>query len=126
MYIRYNPNPMHNKVGDCTVRAITLATGQTWDDVYLGLCEEGFALCDMPSSNAVWGNYLKKKGFERFVIPNECPDCYTIIRFCEEHPHGTYILALSSHVVCVIDGDYYDVFDSGNEFPIYYWKRKED
>lgn len=38
---------------------------------------------------------------------------------------GTYILALSGHVVTVVDGDWYDTWDSGGEIPIYYWVRED-
>jgi hypothetical protein len=79
----------------------------------------------MPSANHVWGKYLRNKGFERKVIPDSCPDCYTVKDFCDDHPKGTYILAISGHVVTVIDGAYYDTWDSGDEIPIYYWQRKE-
>ena len=44
--------------------------------------------------------------------------------FAAEHPSGTYILALSGHVVCVMDGDYYDTWDSGGEVPLYYWRKE--
>ena len=126
MYINYNPNPLQNHVGDCTVRAISKVLNQDWEDTYLNLCLYGFSMCDMPSSNAVWGAYLKSKGFERFVIPNTCPNCYSVKEFCEENPEGTFLLALGSHVVAVENGNYYDIWDSGNEIPIYFWKRKED
>lgn len=33
----YNPNPQNNLVIDCTVRAISKATGQSWDETYIGL-----------------------------------------------------------------------------------------
>jgi len=36
----------------------------------------------------------------------------------------THILALSGHVVCVMDGDYYDTWDSGGEVPLYYWRKE--
>ena len=126
MYINYNPNPLQNHVGDCTVRAISKVLNQDWEDTYLNLCLFGFSMCDMPSSNSVWGAYLKSKGFERFVIPNTCPKCYSVKEFCEENPEGTFLLALGSHVVAVENGNYYDIWDSGNEIPIYFWKRKED
>ena len=83
-------------------------------------------MCDMPSANRVWGAYLRDKGFRRDLLPDECPDCYTVRDFCEDHPKGKYILAIEGHVVAVLDGKYYDSWDSGNETPIYYWKRKEE
>lgn len=36
---------------------------------------------------------------------------------------GIYVLALQGHVVCVIDGVYYDSWDSGREVPLYYWQK---
>lgn len=79
---------------------------------------------DMPSSNAVWGAYLKSLGFKRYIIPNECPDCYTVSDFAKEHSSGVYILATGTHVVTVKDGDYYDTWDSGKEIPIYYFVKE--
>lgn len=32
MYQYWNPNPAAAKVGDCTVRAISKAMGQTWEE----------------------------------------------------------------------------------------------
>lgn len=80
---------------------------------------------DMPSSNAIWGAYLHSKGFEREIIPNTCPDCYTVSDFCQDFPSGAYILGTGNHVVSVIDGDYYDTWDSGNETPIYFYHKQE-
>lgn len=79
----------------------------------------------MPSANVVWGKYLKDKGYKRRVIPDSCPACYTVDQFAKDHISGTYILAISGHVVCVQDGNYYDSWDSGNEVPAYYWTKEE-
>ena len=125
-FVSYNPNPVGLKVGDCVVRALSKALGQKWEETYIDLCVEGCLRCDMPSANAVWGAYLRRKGFEREIIPNTCPDCYTVEDFCADYPNGTYILALDGHVVSVVDGQYYDTWQSGREVPIYYWHRKED
>ena len=125
MYRNYNPNPYSARVGDCTVRAITCALDQTWEKTYIEICLYGLIGGDMPSANNVWGKYLKNKGFNRHLIPNTCPDCYTVRHFAKEHPKGIYILALNGHVVCVKDGYYYDSWDSGNEIPVYYWSKEE-
>ena len=125
MYIQYNANPMNNRVGDCTIRAISKALNQSWEETYAGIALEGFELCDMPSANHVWGAYLKRKGFTRNIIPDYLPDNYSVADFARDNPHGTYILALSEHVVPVIDSCYYDTWDSGDEPVIYYWQRKE-
>ena len=122
-YIHFNPNPTGKKVGDCVIRAVSKLLGQSWETTYLEIAMTGFELCDMPSSNNVWAAYLKRKGFRRFVIPDTCPNCYTIRDFCLDNPRGEFLLATGSHVVTVVDGDYYDAWDSGDEIPIYFWSK---
>ena len=118
----YNPNPIKNRVGDCTVRAISKALGQDWETTYAGLTAYGFIRGDMPNANHVWGAYLKSKGFKQYVIETE-KDIYTVEDFCNDYPYGIFILAIDGHVVCVEDGYYYDTWDSGAEIPIYYWRK---
>lgn len=120
-FVQYNPNPTKKNVGDCTVRAISKATGQRWEQTYAGLAVYGFDMGDMPSANSVWGAYLRSKGYTRRMIPENYPEHYTVRDFAVEHPNGTYILALSGHVVCIIDGVLYDSWDSSGEIPIYFW-----
>ena len=122
MYRYYNPNPTGKQVGDCVIRAVSLVTNQTWDDSYIGISLTGYKLKDMPSSNYVWGSYLSDLGFSRKILPDTCPECYTVKDFCEDHPKGIFLLATGSHVIAVCGGDYYDAWDSGNEIPVYYWQ----
>ena len=124
-FIIANPNPYGSYVGDCVIRAISIAEDKSWHDIYINLAIQGFKMGDMPSSNRVWNEYLKSKGYRRYIIPNDCPDCYTIKDFCGEYFKGRYILGTGSHVVAIIDGDYYDTWDSGDESPIYYWTKEE-
>lgn len=60
MYIHTNPNPNGVYVEDCVVRAISIATGRSWDDIYVHICLQGFIMKNMPSVNRVWGTYLAK------------------------------------------------------------------
>lgn len=122
-YIFYNPNPDGNRVGDCTVRALCRATGHDWDYVHSMLCAISNELCDMPSANHVWGAYLRQCGFRRYLVDDRGKDVYTVRDFCGDHPEGTYVLAMGSHVVCAVDGSYYDSWDSGGEIPQYYWTK---
>lgn len=126
-FVFFNPNPYGRRVGDCAVRAVCKALNQSWDKTYVEMAVYGFSYGDMSNANSVWGKYLRDKGFTKHIIPDTCPDCYTLDDFCTEHPTGVYVIALSGHVVTVIDGKLYDTWDSGNEIPIYYWqKRKEE
>ena len=123
MWIEYNPNPYGRQVGDCAVRAIAKALNIGWNDAYDFICAKGYQLKDMPSSDAVWGAVLKRNGFNRFAIPNLCPDCYTAEDFCKDHPKGVYVLGFGTHTAAVVDGDIYDSWNSGKQIPQYYWER---
>ena len=120
-----NPNPQNNLTGDCTVRAISIAMDQSWQKTFIDLAIKGFELSDMPSTNRTWMEYLKDNGWHRHIVPDTCPACYSVKDFCGEHFKGTYILGTGSHVIAIIDGDYYDTWDSGDEYPIFYWTKEE-
>lgn len=122
-YVNYNPNPLGKNVGDCVIRALTLALKLSWQGAFVKLAVHGLKMFDMPSANSVWGGLLIKSGFTRHILPNECPECYSIHEFCTDHPKGTYVLATGTHVVTVIDGEYYDTWDSGDEVPVYYFEK---
>lgn len=125
-YVNRNINPQNARVGDCTVRAIGLALGQDWETTYIGIALCGLMKADMPTSNNVWGAYLRKNGYRRFFVDDIGGERYTVENFCEDHPIGVFVLALESHVVAVIDGKYHDTWDCGDEIPIYYWTKWED
>lgn len=124
MWVNYNPNPFGLRVGDCVIRAISKALDKPWEDTYIDLCIQGFMMGDLASSNAVWSTYLKHKGFNRRTV-QDCPDCYTVEDFCNEHPNGVYVIGTGSHAVAVVDGCYYDAWQSGQETPVYYFEKGE-
>jgi len=131
MYVYFNPNPAKKIVGDCVIRGICKLIGDDWETTYTHIIVQGYKMFDMPSSNSVWGTYLKNNGYLREVIP--CSDMSeevskshcTIKDFCRKHPKGKYLVATGSHVVAVVNGDYYDTWDSGDEIPIYFWRKEE-
>lgn len=118
-FVAFNENPNGRNVGDCSVRAMSVALDQDWYTTYLGLCIEGTLRGDMPSANATWGAYLRRNGFRREIAPEDM----TVREFADTHPDGTYVLALSGHVVCIRDGSLYDSWDSSNEIVLYFWQK---
>lgn len=125
MYAEFNNNPQNKRVGDCVIRAIAKALGKDWNEVYIDLSMEGYRQSDSFQSMAVWGAYLKENGWQQMLLPDTCPACYTVRQFCSDNPQGYYILVTGSHVIAVIDGAYFDTWDSGDETPVYFFKRKE-
>lgn len=119
MYKEYNPNPCGKWVGDCVIRALTKILNKSWRDVYTELAFEGLVMCDMPSSNTVWGKYIVDHGFLPYAI-----DLVTADQFARDHPSGRYLLATGSHAIALIDGVIYDAWDSSNELISYYFKEE--
>ena len=126
MWIKYNPNPVGRNVGDCTVRAVAKALNMGWEAAYIALVINGLQMADLPNSNAVSGATLRQHGFKRKAIESDCPDCYTVEDFCEDHPEGIFVLYCGGHVVTVESGSYYDAWDSGKEVPQYVWYRPSE
>lgn len=124
MWVYANPNPCRQEEPDCVVRAIALATGQEWDEVHWDLCTLSHIHCTMPSVNWLWGLYLKACGFEKFLLPESCPECITVREFAKRYPRGTYVIGTGTHAVAVISGNWYDAWDSGGETPTYFYRKK--
>ena len=122
-YIQLNENPHGILVDDCVIRAIATATGRSWDDVYLDLMIEGYEHKNWGNFNTIWWNYLIKKGYKRFLIPDTCPMCYTLKDFVKDHPHGVYIVGDGRHTVAVVNSYYMDTFNSGNMSVLYYFTK---
>lgn len=125
MFSYYNPSPSGARVGDCAVRAVSKALGTDWETAYMLLSAKGYAMHDLPNANSVINSVLREYGFEREIIPNECPDCYTIADFARDNPSGVYVLGTGDHVVALVGGTIYDTWNSENEIPLYYWRKKE-
>lgn len=129
-YAFYNPNPKGNFTSDCVVRAISKLFDIDWDTTFVMLAMWAFDTKSIVSSDEVWGEFLRDNGFKRHMIPDTCPYCYTVRQFAEDHPKGRYLLKIpgnsAGHVVAVVDGVYYDTWDSGDNVPIYYLERSAD
>ena len=110
-------NPAGRNVGDCSVRAVSVALNVDWETAYAMIAKAGFLMNDVISSNSVWGSVLR---------PNSCPDCYTLEDFAKDHPQGVYVVGMGNHVATVKDGMIWDSWDSSNEIPIYYWSKRKD
>ena len=124
-WISYNPNPVQADAGDCAVRAIAKALDISWEEAYAKLSMAGYLMGDMPNADWVWGSVLRQNGFIREIVPNTCPDCYTVAEFCHDNPRGVYVVKSENHVATVVDGNLFDSWNSERKVPIYYWTRKE-
>lgn len=130
MWIRYNANPIGKQTNDCVIRAISTVMDMDWRVVHDALCFLSGDLYTVPSDNECWSTYLEDLGFYRYDYPHSCPeDCITVAEFADTHRRGRYLLntceyevasnhhiiATGSHLIALINGDWYDTFNSGRE-----------
>ena len=127
MYVKYEPNPVRSGAIDCSVRAISKALDVSWEEAYAMLSLNGFLMGNAFVGDEVWGSVLRQHGFKRRLVPDTCPDCYTVADFAKDHPKGTYVVKSDEHVATIVDGNLYDSWPSMNKVVIYYWtNNKED
>lgn len=114
MYSFYNANPLGRHVNDCTIRAISLATGRSWGETYRKISEFAQDLCVMPDNVFYIDAYLEEH-FEKMYYCKHCNQI-TVGEFIERNPYGTFLVTMSGHITCVKDGVIYDTFDPSDRF----------
>ena len=124
-YRFFNPNPLGKFVGDCTIRAICAVTELDWYEIHRQQSDLSRIMADMPSSDDVWWELLRLHGFRKVKLLDSCPNCYTVADFSYDHPSGLFVLGPKEHAIAVIDGDWYDTWDSGATVPLYYLRREK-
>ena len=129
-YHFYNANPKGKRTGDCVVRAISAATGKTWEEVLQGLTEIALKFKLMPNDDKCYSRYLESLGWKKEKQPRKDDNTkYTGSEFCEllDSENCEYILPYQSsidtviakigghHIVCIKIHDYeHKVFDTWN------------
>ena len=106
MYRYYNANPNHSNIEDCTVRALSVAEGISWDKAYDMLSNNARKLGLMQSDVNAIEEYLDSR-YKRVPIYEE-----TVGEFIKNHPRGTYLITMPGHITVLKDNYNYDTFDS--------------
>ena len=122
MWVSSNPNPKHRIVPDCVIRAICNVLHLSWYEVFDQLSALARTECSVTCDDKLWGRFFYQMGFVPFTVPKDFPRCITVKEFCDLFPHGRYVIGTGTHAVAVIDGDYYDSWDSGNVCCSFFWK----
>lgn len=118
MFEFYNPHPQQKIVGDCVKRALTKASGLTYQEVSNELNRIKREIgASSYASNSVWQAYVDKnlKGIKISFPAEKGKPRMNGERFCQEHPTGTYILNMAKHLACCVDGVIYDTWDSSEK-----------
>ena len=113
MFKFYNANPLGRKINDCTVRAISTASGKTWDKVYLELSEYARQQCNMIDDVEYIDSYLRENYFEVCGCKGKN---LTVGEFVRYNREGIFLITMRGHITCCINGCIYDTFDPSDSY----------
>jgi hypothetical protein len=115
MYKFYNNNSLGLFENDCTIRAISLATENTWDDTYKHLSNVARINGTMMDDKDFIVDYLDKR-YERI---------YNLPKYVGElagmYPDNILLITMRGHITCSKYGVVYDSFDCRGRIVEYCW-----
>lgn len=129
MYRYYQPNKkdLKDNHGDCVIRAPTMILDKSWLGVFDDLVPYARELQNDLACRPVYEKYLIDNGFTYVGISNRRGSKrLTVSQFARDHKKGRYFCNLANHVVCVVDGVYYDTWDCGDSCLYGYYAILED
>lgn len=126
-YYQPNNKDLKDRYGDCTIRALSKALNTTW----LGAFDKAIPLCRKYQVSNIFACPItvrklifKELGFDYVGISNKKGQKRpTVDSFAKDHPTGIYIANVANHEVAIVDGQYYDTWDSGECSMYGYFKR---
>lgn len=128
-YYQPNDKDLKDKVGDCQVRALSKVLGLSWVEAFdltIPICRELQTYTIFDSELSKTKEAMAKLGFEYTGISNKKGSKRpTVKSFAMSHPTGKYIVSVAHHVVAVVDGMYFDTWDSGNKSLYGYYTKVE-
>lgn len=118
----------HGSASDCVTRAIAIATGRDYKEIYNLVAKEVKAVTGTKSARngvpkKVTKKVMKDLGFKWIPTMKIGSGCTTHLRE-KELPNGIIIVQVTGHVSCIIDGvinDTHDCSRDGNRCVYGYW-----
>lgn len=124
-YKSVNVNSRGNDTGDCVIRSLSVAYGIDYDEVHSELNaikRRKFGVSDRFHFNSypVFEEFIRNHGCVKSGYAKDIgfDPKTTLEEFCKANPTGTWCIILTdrrnspNHMVAVIDGDYYDSWNS--------------
>ncbi len=112
----FNANPKFRITGDCVVRAVSGATGKSWDETFDALSAVAKKLKVMANDTPAYDRYLKSLGWVKRKQPRKADGTkFTGKEFCESLPEGHEPIVAhlgGHHVVCIRDKKVWDTWNS--------------
>lgn len=95
MFTYYNANEFGRDIEDCTIRAISVAEGISWDKAYQKLSDYARVRGLMMSSVENIEEYLDEN-YEKM-----CIDGMTVGEFAKRYPIGRFLVTMNNHITVI-------------------------
>jgi hypothetical protein len=110
MYKFHNANPLNRFEDDCTIRAISCATGKSWDCVYDELSDLAQIKGTMMDNKDFIIDYLDTRYRRVPYLPN------TVGETADRYVFNILLITMNGHICCSKYGIIYDTFDPRDRF----------
>lgn len=125
-YFNPNPDPVKD-AGDCTIRAMCAATGESWLEVFDEMAMIARRNFNIIAEMETVGDFLDNHGFTPCKVTikrgQKRPTMQTLIR---QFPGKIIVGQSAHHVLCARKGKVLDRWDSSQR-PLYkYWLKDEE
>lgn len=122
MYYQPNEKDLKDNIGDCVIRALSKAECKSWVEVFDELIPIAREKQCMPNGKPCYVEYLSRIGYQYTGVSNKRGTKRpTVSSFALSHKQGVYIAIVANHLVAIVDGHFYDTWDSGQKCLYGYW-----
>lgn len=115
MYKYYNNNALGLFENDCTIRAISLATGNSWDDTYQHMSNIARLQGTMMDDREFLIKYLDER-YKRVPVYN-----MSVGEVSSKYKDYIVLITMNGHITCSKYGIIYDSFDCRKRKAEYCW-----
>lgn len=115
MYKFHNNNSLGLFTNDCTIRSISTATNNTWDDTYEHLSNIARMKGKMMDDKYFIREYLDERYERIYDLPR------TVGEVAGKYPDNVLLISMSGHITCAKFGTVLDSFDCRDRIAEFCW-----
>ena len=125
--INENMNPKGRKTSDCVIRALSKATGYSWDETLDKLIVICHKVKDMPNCKRVYEKFLEQEGWVKQKMPKRSDNTrFTVKEFIDEQV-GPFklkvVISVANHLTYAENYDLIDTWDCSYKSVGNFWIR---
>lgn len=116
-------NPV-NDTNDCIIRSVAKAFNEDWQSVMRKFCDVAIEKYLMPNNYPVAKAVLKDYPCTEIQLPQS--DFISVSKLAAQKPNKKLVALTRDHAIAIVNGTWYDLYDSGNDIVESYWEVVEE